>query len=347
MGLSDLPSPEARAPTGPRVVTLGGGHGQAALLAALAGLECDVTAIVSIADDGGCSGRLREELGMPPPGDLRRCLVSLAREHEIAARFEERLRGGDEDGRCVGNLVLAELTQELGGLQRAVDWAAALLGCVGRVVPAAETAGVLTVWDRHHGPLAGESLIELASEAPLVAVVEGPDEASPDARRAIDDADWIFIGPGSFIGSTLAVLVTGDVAGHVARARGRRVLVRNIAPEHMRTALDEPLEVDHERMLVDHLLIANEGEPATIDVLEHHAGGHASTLREDGSRRLCAELADASGRRHDVALLRRALVHHLGLGPRAASAPTSLHPEPRRLLEERLDSARRRLFGGA
>ena len=211
MSLSDLPPPPRPPYGGPRIVTLGGGHGQATLLSALAGLESDLSAVVSIADDGGCSGRLREELQMPPPGDLRRCIASLATESEVAARFEERLQGGDEAGRCVGNLVLAELTQELGSLQLAVDWAAALLGCVGRVVPAAESAGVLTVWDREHGPLAGESLIERSSAAPLVVVVEGPEAASQYAREAIERADVLLLGPGSFVGSTLAVLATGEV----------------------------------------------------------------------------------------------------------------------------------------
>jgi uncharacterized cofD-like protein len=345
MGLSDYPPPTRPPYGGPRIVTLGGGHGQATLLAALAGLECDLSAIVSIADDGGCSGRLREELRMPPPGDLRRCLASLATESDVALRFEERLLGGDEAGRCVGNLVLAELTQELGSLQLAVDWAAALLGCVGRVVPAADSAGVLTVWDREHGPLAGESLIERSSAAPLVVVVEGPEAASEYAREAIEKADVLLLGPGSFVGSTLAVLATGDVAACVARARARRILMKNVAKEPAPQGIAGFELVDHERMLSDHLLIASEGEPIEFDVLEHDASGLASVPRAEGGRSLGAPMADATGRHHDVLLLREALAQHLELAPRRALTKERRHFEPRALLEQRLESARRRLFG--
>ena len=79
------------------VVTIGGGHGQAAMLRALLELDCDVTAVVSIADDGGCSGRLRDQFDMPPPGDLRRCLTTLARHRRLAARFEERFEDDEGD----------------------------------------------------------------------------------------------------------------------------------------------------------------------------------------------------------------------------------------------------------
>src|SRR5688572_28913198 len=171
--LSDLPSPRHVQGGAARVVTLGGGHGQAALLRGLAQLDCHLTAVVSVADDGGCSGKLRQELGMPPPGDVRRCLVSLATLREMAERFEERLRGDHEEGRCVGNLVLAEMSQDLGSLQRAVDWAGALLGCVGRVVPAAESAGTLNVYDLVHGTIAGEAAIERLSAKTMVATVDG------------------------------------------------------------------------------------------------------------------------------------------------------------------------------
>jgi hypothetical protein len=170
------------------VVTLGGGHGQAALLRGLSRLDCHITAIVSVADDGGCSGKLREELGMPPPGDVRRCLVSLATLRE-ADQFEERLQGEREEGRCVGNLVLAEMSQDLGSLQRAVDWAGALLGCLGRVVPVADVAGTLNVYDLVHGPIVGEAAIERLSANTLVATVAGPERASPEALARVGCLD--------------------------------------------------------------------------------------------------------------------------------------------------------------
>jgi uncharacterized cofD-like protein len=329
----------------PRVVTLGGGHGQAALLSALSRLECSITAIVSVADDGGCSGRLREELGMAPPGDVRRCLVSLATRHEIALRFEERLSGGGEDGRCIGNLVLAEMAQDLGNLQRAVDWSGVLLGCVGRVVPVAETAGTLSVYDMVHGALLGESHIERTSGSTLVATVDGPELASPLALNAIAKADFVLLGPGSFVGSTLAVLTTGNVAEAISRSPGRRMLIKNIAPEVGTTPMRSVADEDHERVLADHLLIKSGGNATSFDVLRHDSDGTGSKARNDGSFERWAPLARADSRVHDIELFAAALGTHLGLDPATSPLDPSPSEEARAIFDRYLASARLRLFG--
>jgi len=337
--LSDLPlpgrsiGPPSQSKT--RVVTLGGGHGQAALLRALVRLDCDISAIVSVADDGGCSGKLREELGMPPPGDVRRCLVSLASLAEPAARFEERLRGGDEEGRCVGNLVLAEMTQDLGSLLLAAEWAGALLGCVGRVIPAAEQPGTLAVYDLVRGRIDGEAAIERAGASAIVAKVEGPEVASEPALEAIAQADLVFIGPGSFVGSTLAVLTTANIAAAIAHARARRVVVRNLVSE------GAVLE-DHERILHDHLVIGSRGESVAFDVLAH-GETFSSERRPDGSQLLVAPVADPTGRAHDSELLRRGIAHHLGLSLRHAPLAPMIPIEARSIFERYLGSARARL----
>ncbi|MFO0550328.1 MAG: 2-phospho-L-lactate transferase CofD family protein [Polyangiaceae bacterium] len=341
--LSELPLPHGPHAGGPRVVTLGGGHGQAALLAALVQLECDVTAIVSVADDGGCSGKLREELGMPPPGDVRRCLVSLAADRAIAERLEERLRGGGEEGRCVGNLVLAEMRQDLGSLQLAVDWAGQLLGCRGRVVPVAEEPGILTVYDRVHGAVQGESNIERLSASALIATVDGPVQANHVATAAIEAADYVFLGPGSFVGSTLAVLTTADIARTVATASGRRVLVRNVRAEE-RTGFPGAVAFDdHERILRDHLVIGSGGETPLIDVLAD-APYTAVNARDDGSSEWLAPLADPARRAHDPAALTAALELHFGLARARASHAPPPSSEARAIFERYLESARARLF---
>lgn len=345
--LSELPLSTPRIVTAssgaPRVVTLGGGHGQATLLRALKLLDCDITAIVSVADDGGCSGKLRAELGMAPPGDIRRCLVSLARDTDLAERFEERLTGGDEEGRCVGNLVIAEMCQDLGSLQRAVDWAAALLGCAGRVVPVAEQAGTLNVYDMVHGAITGEAAIEKLSGSALVAAVEGPDRASPGAVAAIEAADIVFMGPGSFIGSTLAVLTTADVAAHIARAPARRVLVKNASSERASGSGASMISLDdQERLLRDHLLIGSGGEMVSVELLAHH---HeiARQDRDDGTIELRAPLLDTAGKVHDPTALSKAIAHHFGFRPRPAQAGAPLSPEAQTIFERYLVSARMRL----
>jgi uncharacterized cofD-like protein len=334
--LSELPSPRIAQGTAARVVTLGGGHGQAALLRGLSRLDCHITAIVSVADDGGCSGKLREELGMPPPGDVRRCLVSLATLRE-ADQFEERLQGEREEGRCVGNLVLAEMSQDLGSLQRAVDWAGALLGCLGRVVPVADVAGTLNVYDLVHGPIVGEAAIERLSANTLVATVAGPERASPEALDAIERADLLFLGPGSFVGSTLAVLTTANVAEAVARTRARRVLIRNLAAEERGTSLE-----DHERVLRDHLAIGS-GDEVMFDVLSHDAGSPRRVRRGDGSHALSAPLADSTERGHDPALVADAIGDLFGLPRRPVTDADTVSSEAHSIFATYLATARARL----
>lgn len=349
--LSDLPAPSRRPPRGaPRVVTLGGGHGQAALLSALLRLDCELTALVSIADDGGCSGKLRQELGMAPPGDVRRCLVTLATLPD-AATFEERLTADGEEGRCVGNLVLAEMTRDLGSFQRAVDWVGTLLGCQGRVVPVAEVAGTLNVYDMVHGQLSGESYIEQLSGSAMVASVDGPDVASHEALRAIDSADFIFMGPGSFVGSTLAAIVTGNIPEAVVRARGRRVLVRNVRPVE-RTGFPGAVQYDdQERILRDHLVIGSGDDSVTFDVLAHDARDLEQTSRPDGSKELLGPVASDDGRRHDPARLASVISYHLGLAHKPARVPAAANEpadaEAQAIFQRYLASARARLRGGA
>jgi len=346
--LLDLPPPSRVAPRGiPRVVTLGGGHGQAALLSALMRLQCDLTALVSVADDGGCSGKLREELGMAPPGDARRCLVTLSTTPEVAAGFEERLTADGEEGRCVGNLVLAEMTRDLGSFQRAVDWVGGLLGCLGRVVPVAEVAGTLNVYDLVHGRLSGESHIERLSNSAVVATVDGPDVASRQALQAIEAADIVFMGPGSFVGSTLAALITGNIAQAVVNARARRVLVRNVR-QIERTGFPGAVQYDdQERILRDHLVIGSGGEGVTFDVLVHDDRDLGETARADGSKELVGPVASNDGRRHDAGRLSSVLAYHLQLAHRAdTQRHDPVDPEAQAIFERYLASARARLRGG-
>lgn len=324
----------------PRIVTIGGGHGQAALVRALVRLECEVTALVSVTDDGGCSGRLREEMGMPPPGDIRRCLLAMSTRPKLAARFDERLPGAaDGAARSAGNLVLAEMFHRLGGLQRAVDWAARLLGCVGRVVPLAETAGVLRVYDQKKGTLSGESNIERQSDSMIVVNVDGAEEVNPEAKRALAAADFVFIGPGSFVGSTLAALTTGDVAAALVRARARRVLVQNL-----RSEADAAYGIDqHERILRDHLVIKSGGDAVSLDLLSSsESPGHHARPRPDGSTEYVSCLHRAGESTHDEELVAHALAFHFDLDAAEAREPRE-DAEADALFDETLAAARRRV----
>ena len=129
---------------GPRVVAVGGGHGLAATLQAARRYAGDITAVVSVADDGGSSGRLREAFGMPAPGDLRKSLVALSPAGSTWARaFEHRFDAGELSGHALGNLIIAGLLQATGDLSEALAEAGRLLGATGRVLPATTTPVVL------------------------------------------------------------------------------------------------------------------------------------------------------------------------------------------------------------
>ena len=130
--------------TGPAVVAVGGGHGLAATLRAVRAYAGELTAVVSVADDGGSSGRLRRQLGIIPPGDLRVCLVALAEPGSaLAAAFDHRFDGDELGGHALGNLVIAGLLASCGDPQAGLDEAGRLLGAVGRVVPATTEPVVL------------------------------------------------------------------------------------------------------------------------------------------------------------------------------------------------------------
>jgi uncharacterized cofD-like protein len=216
-------------PTGPRVAALGGGHGLAITLEAVQSYASEITAVVAVADDGGSSGRLTSGLGMPPPGDLRRCLLALTPEPSVWSElFAYRFSGGDIEDHSLGNLLLAALTDLTGDFASASDVAGQMLGAVGRVVPAANQPAVLaaTVGGRD---LTGQAIISKARGG-ISSFTVGPDglEAHPDALQAIAGADQIVIGPGSLYTSILAVLMVPGIAEAVMASNARRAFVLNL-----------------------------------------------------------------------------------------------------------------------
>ena len=221
---------------GPAVVAVGGGHGLAASLRAVRRYAGEVTAIVSVADDGGSSGRLRDQLGIVPPGDLRKCLVALAEEGSMLARaFEHRFEGDELTGHALGNLVIAALVTACGDLQRGLDEAGRLLGAVGRVVPATGETVVLKA-EADAGEVEGQSAVKATPHIHRVFLVPADPPAPAAALEALARADQVVIGPGSLFTSVLAALGVPGVAEAIRRAPGRRVYVANLRPEGEETA---------------------------------------------------------------------------------------------------------------
>jgi uncharacterized cofD-like protein len=322
----------------PRVVTLGGGHGQANVLAALRQLRVQPSAVVSVSDDGGCSGRLRVRPGVPPPGDLRRCLSALARRRGLAERFEQRISPGDGGPRCAGNLVLALAYERLGSLQAAVDWAGKLLSACGRVLPVSENAGVLLVYDAKGRVVAGESRVEELGCVPMVAGVHGPEAANPEAVAAITRADLLLIGPGSFFTSTLAAVTTAGIAEALIKSDARCCYVANLADEGRQTR-GWPLE-SYVRILRDHLTINSLGGEPRLEVLVHRPGSCDRSELADGTRVRGAPIAQPGAKVHDPGLLAEALGRCFGFEPREGPATmTAQDLNAERLFEQELAAA--------
>jgi uncharacterized cofD-like protein len=236
---------------GPAVVALGGGHGLAVALRAIRRYAGTITAVVSVADDGGSSGRLRRDLGVPAPGDLRKCLVALAGDDTVwEEAFEHRFAGGELHGHALGNLVIVGLTEVLGDFTRALEEAGRLLHAIGRVLPATTDPVVLKA-DVEGEPVEGQVAVQNSrGRVRKVELVPGDATACPEAVRAIAEADQIVLAPGSLFTSLIPVLCVQELRDAVAQTRGRVIQVANLRPQVPETdGLDA---TDHLRAVLDH-----------------------------------------------------------------------------------------------
>lgn len=219
------------------VVAIGGGHGLAATLRAARRYATEITAVVSAADDGGSSGRLRDDLAMPAPGDLRRCLAALAGDELLADAVEHRFEGGALDGHPLGNVLIAGLTETTGDFVAALEKLAEVLDADGVVLPASAEPVTLVAEvgpDRHR--VQGQVAVMRSRQVRRVALVPAEPPAPAPALDAIARADQVLIGPGSLYTSVLAALAVPAVAKAVASTRARRVYVANLAATEAETS---------------------------------------------------------------------------------------------------------------
>jgi len=236
---------------GGRVACIGGGHGLAATLRAVAPWADEVTAVVSVADDGGSSGRLRDDLGIVPPGDLRRCLSALADPTSVlGAALEQRFDAGDLKEHALGNLLLAGLVEHGLSMVDALDEVGRLVGASGRVLPAALVPVTLTGERGDHDRVEGQVQVQEAQGLRRIAV-RPADPPSPQAVvDAIEAAHLVVMGPGSLFTSVLAAAVLPAVADALAATAARRVLVLNLGPQRGETQGLGP--DDNVRAVTDH-----------------------------------------------------------------------------------------------
>jgi uncharacterized cofD-like protein len=246
-----------------RVVAFGGGTGLPVLLRGLRDRVGDLVAVVTVADDGGSSGRLRQELGVAPPGDVRNCLVALAGRKNLAQVFNYRFEGGgDLSEHSVGNIIIAALADMAGGFCEGVEQAARFLRIKGSVYPAAMESLTLVVRYADGTVTRGESVVhETGKVVSEVSVEPEGAQAPPGVIDAIESADVVVFGPGSLFTSTIPSLLGAGVREALARFGGPVVYAANVMTQAGETAGYSVS--DHLRALADHV------GPVVTDVLVH------------------------------------------------------------------------------
>lgn len=228
---------------GLKVAVIGGGTGIYAVLTGLRHYTSNITAIVSMSDNGGSSGRLRDEFGYLPPGDVRRCLVALSDDRDsllLRRLFEYRFhRGLGLNGHTFGNLLLTALTDILGGEAQAVDEAGHLLRIRGRVLPVTLTDTTLCARLTDGHTIRGETDIDVRKAHHDVAIqdvyLDPSATANPAVIEALADADLIVLGPGDLYTSIIPNLLVEDVPRAVRESKARRVYVCNVMTKHGET----------------------------------------------------------------------------------------------------------------
>ncbi len=217
---------------GPRVVVFGGGSGLPNLLRGLKHYTSNITAVVTVADDGGSSGRLRSELGILPPGDIRNCLVALADSEAVMQQLMDYRfsTNGQLDGHSFGNILIAALARIGGDFYRGVEVAGELLAIRGRVIPSTFTDVTLVGSTVSGRRLIGESRVSMATERlRSLAMLPADAPAHPDALKAIREADLIILGPGSLFTSIVPNLLVKEITAAVAGASALKMYVCNVA----------------------------------------------------------------------------------------------------------------------
>ncbi|WP_124054817.1 gluconeogenesis factor YvcK family protein [Arcanobacterium ihumii] len=243
---------------GQRVVALGGGHGLYASLSALKILTRNITAIVTVADDGGSSGRLREELGVLPPGDLRMALSALCDDGEWGQTWRDVLQHrfsseGPLNGHSLGNLLISGLWELLGDSMEGLDWVGRLLDTKGRVVPMATVpidieADIRT--DEGMKTIYGQvSIAQSHADIESIRINPPYPPAEPEAIKALNDADWVIFGPGSWYTSVIPHLMVPDLRKAVVESQARKALVINLVADAETTTMTP---ADHVRSFHDH-----------------------------------------------------------------------------------------------
>lgn len=309
----DLASLGAASASMPSVVALGGGHGLAVNLSALRTFCTDLTAVVTVADNGGSSGRLRRELGVLPPGDLRQALAALCRDDEWGRTWAKVLQHrfqspGELHDHAVGNLLIVALWELLDGHVEGLDWVGRLLGAQGRVLPMSALPLDIVAQVRGADPTKPDMVtsvrgqVEVATTEGMVESVElvpGSPPGCPEALTAVEWADWVVLGPGSWYTSVLPHLLVPDLREALTKTAARCCVTLNLAPQVGETDGFSPstylevLAVHAPDLRIDVVLV-DSGDVVDMPMLEETVNGLGAQL-------FIADIAtDGDPARHDA-----------------------------------------------
>jgi uncharacterized cofD-like protein len=310
-----------------KIVVIGGGTGLSVLLRGLKTFPVSITAIVTVADDGGSSGRLRQELNIPPPGDVRNVLVALAEvEPLVEELFQHRFANGNGlSGHSLGNLLLAGMTSITGDFARGITELSKVLNVRGKVLPAANRSVVL------HGEMEDGTIVTGESKIPLEQkrikrVFLTPDDVEPlpESLREIRNADLIVLGPGSLYTSVLPNLLVPGICEAVSESKAKKVYICNVMTQSGETdnySASEHLDALFSHCgkgMIDKILV--HGSPMSPEVRDHYAKEDAvpvvvdfDKLQAQGVGIICDHFVLEYGRmvRHDAAKVSKALINTL------------------------------------
>ncbi len=317
---------------GPRIVAIGGGTGLSVLLKGLRGHTDNLTAVITVADDGGSSGRLRRELGVLPPGDFRNCLVAMSEDESLLAElFQYRFEGGNGlKGHSFGNLFIVAMANVAGGFDQALVEASRVLAVRGRIVPSTTSNLQLSARFKDGSEVKGESGI-MRHNGEIERLMIEPEEAAahPLAIRAIAEAELVVIGPGSLYSSILPNLLVSGISEAVKNTSATVVYVCNVATQIGETGgytLAEHVAAlrRHTFEEVADYVIANSNPPDIQDQFEGEGVVHDGSPLKNATILLSDLVDDSHPVRHDSDKLADAImrVHRASDGQLAAHSDT-------------------------
>ncbi len=319
---------------GPKIVVIGGGTGLSVLLHGIKEYTSNITAVVTVADDGGSSGRLRQQFDILAPGDIRNCLVALANEETMMQElFQYRFKQNTEfSGHSFGNLFITAMTQVTGDFERAIKESSKILSVRGRVLPSTLEKVILIAEHKDGRITEGEAQIPKAG-SPIRKIYLRPKDASgaPDAVKAISEAELIILGPGSLYTSIIPNLLIKDIREAVVQSEASKVYVSNIMTQPGET--DRFKASDHVKELTLHThpkimdaCIINVGS-IPQSMLEKYARENSvpveadsQTIKDFGYGVIEEDLVEVTDHvRHDSNKLARLIASLLNLERRAAA----------------------------